>query len=89
LAHAFYPRVGDLHFDEDETFTTGNPNGIDFKYVAVHEMGHSFGLAHSNVRGAIMQPYFHYMENLALHADDIAGIQAHYGTGSSGDPDNY
>lgn len=65
LAHAFYPPpnggaiAGDAHFDESETWTVNLPvpaGGIDLVSVAAHEFGHSLGLAHSTIRGALMFP---------------------------------
>ncbi|XP_071944336.1 matrilysin-like [Antedon mediterranea] len=87
LAHAFYPRSGhgdmngDIHFDDSEKFTLRpGKAGYNFFYVASHEIGHSLGLGHSRVRGALMDsaypddPY-----NVKLTQDDIDGIQALYG----------
>ena len=72
---------GDAHFDDDEPFTTGTESGINLDWVAVHEFGHSVGLAHSSVRESIMYPWYKgYFENIALSDDDIQGIQAMYGT---------
>ncbi len=87
LAHAYYPPpaggslAGDAHFDEAETWTTALPvpaGGIDLVTVAAHEFGHSLGLAHSTVPGALMYPYYGGAMRY-LHADDNLGIQTLYG----------
>lgn len=85
LAHAYYPHnnrglSGDAHFDDDEFFTTGRPDGINLDWVALHEFGHSLGLEHSNVRESVMYPWYKgFFENIELTNDDIRGIQALYG----------
>ena len=95
LAHAFYPPAtdpsyptlhGDAHFDDGETWTVTIPipgGGIDLVTVAIHEFGHSLGLAHSNNPSAIMYA-FYGGANRTLHSDDIAGIQTLYGDAGSG-----
>jgi hypothetical protein len=95
LAHAFYPSVppapvtpimGDAHFDEDETWTVAVPpaaGATDLVTVAAHEFGHSLGLGHSNVSGALMAPFYGGPMR-TLHSDDVAGIQSLYGSFSIG-----
>jgi len=90
LAHAFFPPVppnapepiqGDAHFDEAETWTVAIPpagGAFDLVTVAAHEFGHSLGLGHSTVAGALMEPFYGGPHRF-LHSDDIAGIQAIYG----------
>ena len=83
LAHAYFPKDGRAHFDEDETFTHGTSSGFNLLLVAVHEFGHSLGLRHSNVEEAIMYPYYTgYVPDMKLHPDDIVGIQYLYGKGT-------
>jgi peptidoglycan hydrolase-like protein with peptidoglycan-binding domain len=85
LAHCFYPPpnggaiAGDCHFDEAETWSVNNPpSGIDLPTVALHEMGHGLGLAHSSVTSAVMYPYYGGPRR-ELADDDIAGIRSIYG----------
>ena len=90
LAHAYYPPTppnsptpiqGDAHFDEDETWTITIPpstGDFDLVSVAAHEFGHSLGLGHSSVSGALMEPTYSGPHRY-LHSDDINGIQSLYG----------
>lgn len=84
LAHAFFPPTGLIHFDSDEQWTTDQPcsSKINLRQVATHELGHALGLQHSNVKTAVMFPYYRCMNNFALDRDDILGIQALYGASS-------
>jgi hypothetical protein len=86
LAHAFYPENGKVHFDEDELWTDDDPpSGKDFASVALHELGHSLGLAHSNDPRAVMYAYY-VGRRRHLKSDDINGIQFIYGSdGPDGD----
>jgi len=85
IAHGFYPSSnplgGDVHFNKEKyRFTDRKPNSgeIALLNIAVHELGHSIGLDHSNDRGAVMYPI--YNPNIALpQRDDINGVQAIYG----------
>ena len=72
LAHAFYPKKGDLHFDDDEQFTDGTDTGTNLLSVAVHEIGHVIGIGHSSIKKSVMYPqYSGYDPNLRLHPDDL------------------
>ncbi|KFP91609.1 Matrilysin, partial [Apaloderma vittatum] len=83
LAHAFAPSgelAGDAHFDEDERWSDTNQE-VNLFLVAAHEFGHSLGLAHSNVPGALMYPTYSYVNpaTFRLPDDDKRGIQKLYG----------
>ena len=85
LAHCFYPPpnggdiAGDCHFDEAETWSVNTPpTGIDLPTVALHELGHGIGLAHSNVPSAVMYAFYGGPRR-ELTDDDIQGIQSIYG----------
>lgn len=56
-------------------------SGINFLYVATHELGHSLGLSHSSDPDAVMYPTYSKEEskNFKLSQDDINGIQKLYG----------
>jgi len=81
LAHAFYPRFGgDAHFDDSEQWSVTPFVGNQLLNTLTHEFGHSLGLKHSNIRGAIMAPFYKgWDKNLQLGEDDKKGIQALYG----------
>merc|ERR1711915_557015 len=47
---------------------------------ATHELGHSLGLSHSEVKDSMMSPFYRgYDPFVELHDDDVQGIQALYG----------
>lgn len=80
LARAYFPSVGDITFD------TGNQwNSSLFLETAVHELGHSVGLAHETENSAIMNPSitnrFAGKSEAFLLQDDINGIRSLYGNG--------
>lgn len=88
LAHAFppllHPLGGDVHFDDDDLWEIANPGpGFDLFSVALHELGHSLGLDHSDDTSAVMYPLIAQSRVFrGLHSDDIAGIQSLYAPAS-------
>nr|XP_033799166.1 matrix metalloproteinase-21 [Geotrypetes seraphini] len=80
FAHAWLQ--SDIHFDDDEHFTAADTeNGISLLKVAVHEIGHVLGLAHSHRRGSIMQPNYIPQESaFELDWSDRKAIQKLYGS---------
>jgi predicted Zn-dependent protease len=83
LAHAFYPKSGDIHFDDDESFTDDYKT-MDEQYtlrlVAAHEIGHAIGLSHSFEEESLMFPvYQQFNSSYHISNDDQQGIQALYG----------
>lgn len=77
LAHAYFPVFGgDAHFDASEQWTIGQYRGTNLLQVAAHEFGHSLGLSHSDVRSALMAPFYRgYDPIFELDEDDVQGIQ--------------
>uniref|UniRef100_A0A3B3VFS4 Matrix metalloproteinase-9 n=1 Tax=Poecilia latipinna TaxID=48699 RepID=A0A3B3VFS4_9TELE len=66
-------------YDRDQRWGFCPDLGISLFLVAAHEFGHSLGLSHSNIRGALMYPSYSYVEDFSLDQDDIDGIQYLYG----------
>jgi hypothetical protein len=58
---------------------------VDLFTVLLHEFGHSLGLGHSSVMGAVMHPMYQGGRR-SLHHDDILAIQAIYGPPSVPEP---
>ncbi|EFO27186.2 hypothetical protein LOAG_01292 [Loa loa] len=82
VAHSGYPVEGIIHFDGSEYWSIDGHNGLDLRYVALHEIGHALGLRHSNDPKAIMHPYYsdQLKKGFELGEDDILGIRKLYGT---------
>ncbi|KAK6164106.1 hypothetical protein DH2020_000970 [Rehmannia glutinosa] len=79
LAHSFFPSDGRLHFDGDENWTTYDEKGnFDLQTVALHELGHILGLAHSQDPKALMFAYIGRGETKDITPDDIQGIKSLY-----------
>lgn len=69
---------GRLRQTKFETFPS--LSGTSLFAVAAHEFGHSLGLAHSSVPGALMYPWYQGLSsNYELPEDDRHGIQQMYG----------
>ncbi|XP_006887412.1 PREDICTED: stromelysin-2-like [Elephantulus edwardii] len=84
LAFAFSPRSTlneHIHF-YDDIWWTEDYSGINFFYVAAHEIGHSLGLFHSNDPEALMYTFYKEPKDQSqslLSQDDVKNIQSLYG----------
>ncbi|XP_069768218.1 matrix metalloproteinase-28 isoform X2 [Narcine bancroftii] len=80
LAHAFFPRRGEAHFDNDERWSLNQGKGRNLFIVTAHEIGHTLGLEHSPVKNALMSPFYKKLgRNFILNWDDKMSIQKLYG----------
>lgn len=52
-------------------------NAFDTQTVWLHEFGHGLGLGHSDVEGAVMEPFYEGVRRV-LHQDDINGVSFLY-----------
>jgi Matrixin len=80
MAHAFYPTLGYLHFDDDETWVrnaSARFADADLDTLALHEIGHVLGLEHASLGVAVMFGTYS-VANRRLDPDDVAGIQDLY-----------
>merc|ERR1719312_674557 len=81
LAHAFFPVYGgDVHMDDSEDWSVTPFKGNQLLNTLTHELGHSLGLRHSNIRDSVMAPFYKgWTLDLKLGKDDVEGIQSLYG----------
>jgi len=95
IAHAFYPNTpnlpifsGDIHFNDTYNYTNGSifETDTDFFSIAVHEIGHSVGIAHNpELQESIMFPtYSTGSIKRILAQDDINAINSLYANNCSG-----
>ncbi len=82
-----YTDDSDIIFNSSITWGIHDNNSnspIDFKRVALHEVGHTLGIGHEEDNSSIMNPS--YQGNITtLQTDDINGIRAIYGLDNSAD----
>ncbi|NP_001083604.1 matrix metalloproteinase-28 b precursor [Xenopus laevis] len=84
LAHAFFPRRGEAHFDSAEHWSLDG-KGRNLFVVLAHEIGHTLGLQHSSFKNALMSPYYKKLnKDYVLNFDDVLAIQNLYGAPPSG-----
>jgi hypothetical protein len=80
------PYAGDVEFDHGDPWQEfGTLPVPDVLGAAVHEIGHTLGLGHTDLAAANMYWIFRRSPGLGtamLHADDIAGVRAIYGAGT-------
>ncbi|KAL0540758.1 hypothetical protein IC582_020772 [Cucumis melo] len=75
LAHTFAPTDGRFHFNADKPFSVEATYGAyHLKTMALHELGHAFGLAHSPSEDSIVFPTVPTNLEKDLDTDDIKGL---------------
>jgi hypothetical protein len=80
-----YSLAGDIAFNTGYAFNIGST--YDLFTVAMHEFGHALGLGNSGSSSAVMYGCYNGAFS-SLGSDDIAGIQAVYGSGRAHDAYN-
>ena len=89
-ALAYFPSsggniAGDIQFDNGDPWAiVGTSSEPDILGIMTHEIGHTLGLGHTNIDGAVMFPAA--LRRMGpgtglLTQDDINGVRAIYGTG--------
>jgi len=74
-AFAYFPTHGGIYFN-----TRRGPWPYQKLYeIGTHEIGHALGLKHTNVRGAMMYPYWNRNGDYKIGRDDYNGITSLYG----------
>lgn len=72
-------RDRDVTFNTDWGWSTGSGPGVDFRSVAIHELGHVLGLGHETNVPAVMQPYYDgFSKQHSLRFDDEEGCRFIY-----------
>ncbi|XP_072515762.1 collagenase 3-like [Salminus brasiliensis] len=95
VAHAFNPSPGlggDIHFNDQETFSYSSSYGYNLFRVAAHEIGHALGLQHADDPGALMYKFYSFrkVQKFILPQNDFDAIQSLYGPNPDkpADPEN-
>jgi hypothetical protein len=70
--------AGDIFFNSKTTWNLTSGLGFDLATVAIHELGHALGMAHSQIQTAVMYGSYTGVKQ-TLTSDDAAGLAAIYG----------